>query len=321
MAWVIGIDEAGYGPNLGPLVMTSVACRVPDGRDDADLWKLLREAVRRPEDPADGRLIVGDSKAVYTSGRGLGDLETGVLACSGLLEEAESPSLATHLARLGVEPSHELHNEAWFTGGLALPHAAEASAVRTSGRTLTSVCNDAAVCFGLVRQVIVAAPQFNRILDTWGTKGAVLGHGLAELLGKNRGLGGPGEQLAFFVDKHGGRNTYSAMLQDALPDGLVVARHESMARSSYDVLGLDRPVRLTFQPRADAEHFCVALASMASKYVRELLMHEFNAFWRRHLPDLAPTAGYPGDAARFYAAIRPAADRLGLPANSIWRRK
>ena len=39
MPWLIGIDEAGYGPNLGPMVQTSVALSVRDrGRlclDDA----------------------------------------------------------------------------------------------------------------------------------------------------------------------------------------------------------------------------------------------------------------------------------------------
>src|SRR5262249_30357031 len=77
--WIIGIDEAGYGPNLGPFVMTSVACRLPDPGPHADLWTLLRTAVRRSEDADDGQLIIDDSKLVYTT-KGLAGLECGVLA-------------------------------------------------------------------------------------------------------------------------------------------------------------------------------------------------------------------------------------------------
>src|SRR5436309_10583657 len=82
MPWTIGIDEAGYGPNLGPFVMTSVACRVPPELGTADLWQALRPAVRRHGEPADGRLLVEDSKLVYASGRGLLELEKGVLAAA-----------------------------------------------------------------------------------------------------------------------------------------------------------------------------------------------------------------------------------------------
>jgi hypothetical protein len=50
-------------------------------------------------------------------------------------------------------------------------------------------------------------------------------------------------------------------------------------------------------------------------------MGEFNHFWQTHVPGLAPTAGYPGDALRFYEAIAPAAGRLGVPESALWRRK
>jgi hypothetical protein len=50
-------------------------------------------------------------------------------------------------------------------------------------------------------------------------------------------------------------------------------------------------------------------------------MIEFNEFWRQHVPGIAPTAGYPGDATRFLTAIRPAMQKLGMADSAIWRRK
>ena len=76
---------------------------------------------------------------------------------------------------------------------------------------------------------------------------------------------------------------------------------------------------MSFQPRADGEQFCVALASMVSKYLRELFMGEFNRFWQTHLPDLAPTAGYPADAPRYFAALGPVLEQLGVAADDVWR--
>src|SRR5207253_588079 len=131
----------------------------------------------------------------------------------------------------------ELHGETWYAADSPLPVLAAPEIFTAAGARFAEVCAANGVAWGLVRSVVVCPARFNRLLDHWGSKRAVLGHGLAELLRHTRGLAGD-EPLCFFIDKHGGRNTYSAMLQEAFPDGLVIARQEGMACSSYQVLGL-----------------------------------------------------------------------------------
>ncbi|HYT92814.1 MAG TPA: hypothetical protein VEL76_29120, partial [Gemmataceae bacterium] len=198
---------------------------------------------------------------------------------------------------------------------------AGAQQFRSVAERFVGVSKERGVTWGLIRSIVVCPARFNALLDRWDNKAVVLSLSLTQLLQHNANPDEGAEPVSVFVDKHGGRNTYAAVLQQAYPEGVIIAREEGKDRSVYQLEGGRRPVELTFQPRADATHFCVALASMVSKYLREVLMLEFNAFWQTHLPDLKPTAGYPTDAQRFLDAIRPVLAKLGIAEAAVWRRK
>ena len=277
-------------------------------------------AVRRAAEEDDGRFAVDDSKLVYNSTRGLaGPLEHGVLAALG---RGTSAPLGSFLADFCAAPAlTELAGEAWYTGTAGLPGHATAEETAAAARRFEEACMAAGIRGWKANVAVVCTPRFNALLDAAGSKGAVLAHGLGELLRASCGLAPADEALTFHIDKHGGRNRYTAQIQHALSADAVLPLEEGMSASVYRVVGMGREMRLTFRPRADSAHFCVALASMVSKYVRERLMEEFNRFWLERTPGLKPTAGYPGDARRFYDAIRPAADKLGIPEAALWRRK
>jgi hypothetical protein len=321
MPWLIGIDEAGYGPNLGPFVMTAVACQVPARRSHCDLWDLLRTCVRRAGEPTDERIQIADSKVVYSPARGLAELETGALVLLSSASDGFPCTLARCVASVAPTAAESLNGEPWYTGESKLPLVACPNTLAVRTDRFLHTCRKRSLNLGVVRSAIVCAPAFNSVLDRVGTKGAVLAQSLGHLVAHLRAALPPNDAFECFIDKHGGRDYYAATLQQALPDGMIVARQESAERSVYAALGLEREMHFTFEPRADFTHFCVAAASMVSKYLRELLMHEFNRFWKTHVPKLKPTAGYPGDAARFFKDIEPVIRKLGIEQASLWRRK
>lgn len=80
MGLVFGMDEAGYGPNLGPLVIVVTCWEVPDGETPFDFWTELDDVVTQSPVRGDQRLHVADSKEVHNSQKGLERLERSVLS-------------------------------------------------------------------------------------------------------------------------------------------------------------------------------------------------------------------------------------------------
>jgi ribonuclease HII len=321
MPWVVGIDEAGYGPNLGPLVQAAVAVRLPEG--DPVGWETLRPVARRVGEKADWRLLIDDSKKVYPRG-GFAALERSVLALVPPLEETVG-ALLPHLTLPWVRA--ELDAEPWFDPSEAVPVTTDLESVWVHRRTVADNWNGLPAAFGPFVAAVVPPARFNRICDESGSKAAVLARGLIDLL-RAAILSVPGgdsdypdEPVAVVCDKQGGRNYYAALVQEAAPEGWVVVEKEVADESRYRVEGLGRPVAVTFRPRAEGNSLPVAAASMLCKYLREVCMRQFNRYWTMQVPGVRPTAGYPGDAKRFYGEIRETMAKLGLTPNQVWRNR
>jgi hypothetical protein len=318
MSWLIGIDEAGYGPNLGPLVVSSVAVRVSD--PSTSLGDVLRPVVRRACEDEDDRLLLDDSKQVYVGPNGLAKLERGVLPVVAS-DRPERLTIGEYLNRLGAGASRDdLKCEPWYEPDELLPVAIEPDEWGAFAERLTQACGCAGVAWGPARSVVVPTPRFNGLLERWQVKSAVEAEAIITLMREARGLPGSAP-LHFAIDRLGGRIYYAGLIQTAFPDGWVMAHDEKADCCRYSILGLEREIHLCFEPRADGSHLPVAVASMACKYLREVCMRQFNRFWQGRVPDLEPTAGYPGDADRFFRAIRPAMREMGIARDQVWRRK
>lgn len=315
MPWRVGLDEAGYGPNLGPLVLASTSCHVPDDAP-ACLWTILEKAVCKRTKRKDGRLLIDDSKKVNQGTDGLARLEQGVLSVLNL----EATTLQNYLETAAIGNTiADLEAEHWH-GDVALPVEADTDELKASTATLIEASANAGVRFGPIHTVAIPTPRFNLLLDEWRLKSGVLATGVIALL--QAALRLPGEDAVYIaVDKLGGRNSYSPLLNEAFAGGWVRTVREGAEVSEYAIDGLARPVFIRFEPRADGSHLNVALASMAAKYLREVLMMQFNRYWESRVPGIKPTAGYPVDAARFFAEIRNTLTADGTNVRAVWRAK
>lgn len=318
MPWRVGIDEAGYGPNLGPLVLASTACHVPDDAP-ISLWDWLSTEVRRKsdKDKKDTRLLIDDSKKVHDGKYGLAKLEEGILSVITL----NSLTLSGYLRQCGLGTSlADTQAEPWYQPSQPLPVAADPERIAACKALLASGAKRTGLVWGPLHTVVIPTPQFNALLDVYDVKSGVLTTGVLQLFRQVLHLPGT-DPVHIAIDKLGGRHFYAPLIHEAFPDGWTRVVRESPDQCEYIVYGLLREVHLRFEPRADGTHLNVALASMAAKYLRELCMIQFNAYWQAKLPGLESTAGYPVDAARFMAAIRPTMEREQIAADLVWRRK
>ena len=317
---IAGIDEAGYGPLLGPLVVGCCAFRVEGNGCDplADprvwpcLWKRLGRYVSRNRLKSGRKLHVNDSKLVYSPAGGLKELERAILAFaeSGCPGCADLPSL---LGRVAPDALSDLEAYPWYrpAAGERFPMEQDAVTVRLFAKALREHMDSAATrCVRLAARVVLER-ELNRMIDATRNKGSVLFSVSAIHLGDLlREFGDQG--LLIVCDRQGGREHYGQLLRLMFEEWALEVNREQDGYADYTLRRGSHAVRLIFREKAEAQCMSVALASMLSKYLREALMRRFNAYWQELLPDVQPTAGYYGDGVRFLNDISEKRRELGI---------
>ena len=321
-----GIDEAGYGPLLGPLVVGCCAFRVEQRPEDAGsrnglpcLWMRLRRIASKTRDKKGRKLHIHDSKVVYSPAAGLKELERSVLALAvawkGPCETLEA--LIGHLAEHAVDDLAAYRWYDWGNGG-RFPVEQEAAAVRVMAGALNVEMERCGVRVAHLGARVVGEKQFNRMVEQTRNKASSLftlsAIHLDHLLKTFAGDG-----LTVFCDRQGGREHYGHLLRLMFEEWALEILHESDGHSEYVLRNAGNAVRIIFREKAEAQCMAVAVASMLSKYVREALMRRFNAWWQQVLPGVEPTAGYYGDGARFLRDIEAKRLELGISDEELVR--
>jgi ribonuclease HII len=305
MTLVIGADEAGYGPNLGPLVVAATAWQVDAVVDDVEKRFTAVAA-------ADGLAgLWGDSKQIYKGGAGLAALERGAL--TGIaIASGSTPTRWRELAPVVGCPQDVELPERGSLHAITLPVTAKHEA------GLPAACRAALAAHGVtlaaVRCTMVPPAAFNRLLDSGLNKSDLLSQVTLDLAAGLVTNAGP---TVVWCDRHGGRKRYAPLVARHFSAPLVQAREETAGRSTYVVPAAN--LRVEFSVGGESRT-PVALASMTAKYVRELAMLALNDHWGRLAPGLEPTAGYPVDAARWRRAAAAAVEQAGIDWDVVWRR-
>jgi len=285
--WLVGIDENGLGPRLGPLVVTGVLA-------SADDESAVLRAARKPR----GRLAasLGDSKGLV----GYGHSTLGEAWVRTLLEKkgvsAPAPKSALEAISLYEEERlrdlcpgrttpalSSLEDQCWESGTEGFGASDEemkgaAAGVRKLGEYGIHVHE--------VRTAILCTGRLNRLQSEGKTRLLADLGAMEELLVHFRKTAGG--DLDAVCGKVGGYDRYGEHFTK-LSHYLHTALEEKRKRAAYKFHGLGT---VAFVQDADASNLLVGLASLVGKWVRDLLMDRIVRYYQGAIPELPPASGY-----------------------------
>ena len=236
MPYYIGIDEAGYGPNYGPLVIgASVWTTLPSHsrsnkrasktkRPEVDWYKSLQGIITDSPKHATSKgkatkatiapIAIADSKALYKPRHSYWPLERGVLGSLAACETFCKPTVScwrSLLATLEADSANAASRTLWYKKwNRQLPSKGTKEAVQQAAELLQM--SEKAVVVDL-QAAAIFAEEFNALCEERGNKAEVLTAASLQLLLrvlKRLPERNEGETTYVVFDKHGGRKHYAA---------------------------------------------------------------------------------------------------------------
>ncbi len=337
MAVLVGIDEAGFGPLLGPLVISSSTFLLPNqllpapaspdesscrrqeqgGSGTADLWQVLRKSAANKRSRLAGRLLIADSKKAHNKSLGIKHLQRTVLAAFKCLGK-EPATLVELMQMLCPEHLAQLDAYPWYREIGCHKILVDKADQAVASSVFTNDMASNGIRLLQLRSRCLEVSYYNKLISEVKNKASVLFTATSQLI-QNAFDSFAGDGLHIIVDRQGGRVRYGPALLRMFPEMELRILREDQQTSSYELHADGKRMRLHFVVGADEHFLPVSLASMVSKYLRELLMANINRYFLGFNPDLKPTAGYWQDGLRFIKDLRKNLPHVQFDGNQLIR--
>lgn len=332
LVWV-GTDEAGYGPNIGPLCIggsrfllnPSVVpnCDFSDQAFLNDADRLDWHSEWNQQQSSQSKPVISDSKKAFSSGDSLNHLHRSVSSLLSFLfqgENFDNKSLTDFLAPICNLPEKNRNSRN--------PYWMRSQVKKSFPSGVVSWWDQLWFRPSWARVAMISEKEFNDGLKIFGNKASLLSIRTLEIAkqllecGAKNESGDEFQNTDFIVDcdRHGGRKKYLPMLMEVFGADWIETREESKGRSIY-YWDTGRGARVYFRFEIKGERrFPVAVSSMLAKYIRERAMELVNDFWQDKVKGLKSTAGYPVDAKRFLSDIQSKIPETKLSEAEYWRK-